>query len=174
MVKGDEVCMSKKKVVLMLIIFLVIIGIMYIPVELPEHINDLPDGEYIIVKPCVVTGAEWVILGDQDGLYKNNSKEAEYVNLTGEMPTKKYSDNIAGRWADTYFICYVNYVGKSYLGEAYSDILNTYDVSDCMILGDISRENGWVNLKPKSYVCLMDLIEKSVEKPISSSLTFVD
>ena len=166
--------MTKRKLIITVLVFLCVIGVLYIPVEFPESMNSLPEGDYIIVKSCVVTGAEWVIIGDQNGVYGNNSEMGEYINLTGKKPTNKYNSDIAGRWSDTYFICHVDYVGKSYLGEAYADVLSTYDVIECNILGNISRNERLFNLRPRSYVCMMDLIEKKIEKKHHSSLTFVN
>ena len=161
------------KKIKILIVILFLLGVLYLPVEVPINPQNLPDGEYIIVKYNLTTETEWCIYGDQDGWYSENSTKCRYVNLIGITPIIKYNSNVVSQWSDVYFICFVSYIGKSQLVCDETSVLDTYEVTDCKVVGRIERDNMKLfNLRPKSYVCLWDLLDRDRTSPVP--LIFVE
>jgi len=143
-----------KKMPIIIIVFLFLIAVFVYNI-LPEKYavkrEDLLNSNeaYYLVEWVRTTGIEWMIVGDQTGLYS----EAKYAMLIGEVPDIVSNYSIAT--ARNTYVCYGEYIGEkenTILGETLSE----YIMIGWDILYPIKR-NTVLPFWPSSYLSRMDM-----------------
>ena len=126
--------------------------IKYATVDLPQNTN-----EYIIVRGIKTTGYEWKVVGDQNGVYDQDSQNVKCINMIGNVPIYKfYSDYSTG---DNIFICYGKYEYQPYDGVAGHNIHgeDVFLVECWEIMYPVQRDFFIGVLIPKNYICRYDI-----------------
>ena len=112
-------------ILLFVVIAIFICYNMFYPVKAAVSQSDLDyiQRPYYLVKWVQVTGSSWMIIGDQDGYYK----EGIYIIAEGEVPFKNYF-NYDIMTGDNTYICYGDYIGESDIPGG--EILKKYQFTD--------------------------------------------
>ncbi len=94
----------------LLVVFIAVLFVVFVikilPLFLPIQyaIKDLPQNNYYILRGEKVTGYQWSIIGDQNGLYAEDSLQKRDINLIGNEPIYNFfSDSSSG---NNKFVCY--------------------------------------------------------------------
>lgn len=153
------------------ILFMILFVIKILPLFLPLKyaIKELPQDSmnYIIVKGIKTTGYWWSVIGDQNGMFEEGSKNFKDINIRGKMPIYGfYSDYSPG---NNKIICYGKYVyvpydgiqGHSRSGE------DVFVVDHWDIMYPIDRDLFIGKLIPKDYLCLYDFYYSAYSKRYS-------
>ena len=86
---------------------------------------------YFLLQWIQITGSEWAVIGDQNGLYQN----PRYIVAKGNVPSAIENYNIAT--GNNTYICYGNFIGYTDIHENIK--LETYQFTDWDILYPIKR-----------------------------------
>lgn len=146
-------------IIMFIIIAICIIKVLPLFLPIKYAVEELPknESEYIVVTDYKVTGYEWLVIGEQNGLYAEHSQNIKCINMIGNIPISKfYSDYSTG---DNRFICYGEYEYQPYDGISGHNIYGEYvfNVSRWDIMYPIKRELFIGVLIPKNYICRYDL-----------------
>lgn len=136
-----------------LIIIIICCCLIFTPVKYAVSKDSLNKSNrpYFLLQWIQITGSEWVIIGDQNGLYEN----PKYIVAKGNVPSAIENYNIAT--GNNTYICYGNFIGYT---DIHEDIkLETYQFTDWDILYPIKR-NLPIEFWPKGYICKLDEIFK--------------
>ena len=143
-----------KKLIIIVCVFLLIVIvtgiILFAPVKFALKQSDLKEinEPYYLVKWVQVTGASWMIVGDQNGYYE----QPIYVIAEGETPSIVKNYSIAT--GDNIYLCYGNYIGKETILDG-EEMLEKYNFTGWDILYPI-RRNGLLPFMPERYLCKLD------------------
>lgn len=133
---------------------LAVIGFHYIyaPVKQAVKIEVLQETErpYYLLRWVQTTGAEWEMIGDQNGYYEKPILIAVKSGAPPMISAYNYDVATGGN-------IYVVY--GTTLGVEDNDgvVLPTYEFTDWDILAPITREAPWDFLLPSGYLCKFDL-----------------
>ena len=143
-----------KRCILYLTIFLLIFLLIgFIPINIAVTKSELSEYEsYYLVQWEQITGASWVIIGDQNGMYEHK----EYIDIKGELPAMtKLSVSSGG----TTYVCVGTKVRDNVFD--YGTKVNQYEFSKWSVLSPVKR-NTILTFLPKNYICVFDLLDFSI------------
>ena len=122
----------------------------FTPVKYALKQSDLDSKEaYFLIKWIQVTGSDWMIIGDQNGLYEHPL----YIIADGKIPS--VVSNYAIATGHNTYICYGSYEGEADIGGGH--FLSKYHFTDWDILYPVQR-NGLIPFMPKGYLCKWDFV----------------
>lgn len=137
----------RRKVIICTVVLVGIILAGFIPVKFAVDDADLQSIEkYHIVKWTQVTGASFIIIGDENGYYE----QGIYIEVEEDTPF--IADDYELLSGDN---CYI--VKGEIIGDANNDDTYIYEAAEWNIKYPVKR-NSIIPLLPKSYVCLFDLV----------------
>lgn len=145
------------------VIFIILFILFFLPVKFADRLDNNKNEKYIIVKSVEMTGVDWYMIGDENGLYSNNSKKMKPVVLKQNTPEEIYG-NVLSR--SCLYKCYAEYAG---LENVDSEYMSVYNVKDCKMVYPIDR-NSCVDssiiqslpIMPKGYMNLIDIIQRYI------------
>lgn len=141
-------------------LFVIKILPLFLPIQ--YAIKDLPQntGEYYVLRGEKVTGYKWSIIGNQNGLYAEDSLQERDINLIGNEPIYHFfSDASSG---NNRFICYGEIVYDSpkqrpNMGSSAPELAEyVLNVDRWDITYPVDRDLFFAILIPKTYLCRYD------------------
>ena len=140
----------KKYLMIILLLFLGVIFILiraYVPIKYAVKEQDLHGNDYYLLKWCRVTGSDWQLIGNQDGLLD----EPVYIDVDwdGEPFNLDY-DTLSGH---NIYVAYGEFSGK-YAEVGYGEHIPVYTFNNWDVLYPVKRNA--TNFLPKSYLCGFD------------------
>lgn len=141
--------MKKKHLLGVVLIFLCIVAIGYLPIKVAvkeENLNH--EDSYILVQEHEVTAiSTWFAIGDNTTMYET----LKSVELRGNVPP---SFGVAIDFAQNTFICYGEFTGT---GDFYGEEYAIFEVEEWNIVYPVQRAAIVPFLWPEFYLCLYDL-----------------
>lgn len=143
--------------VFIIIAYVVKILPLFLPIK--YAVKQLPQNgdEYIIVQEYEVTGYEWLVIGNQNGFYSDDSLSFRAINIDWNEPLcQPYA---YGEPYNNQFICYGEYEYQPYDGVAGHNIYgeDVFHVERWEIMYPIQRDLFIGVFIPKNYICRYDM-----------------
>lgn len=148
-----------------LLVALFVIKILPLFLPLKYSVKKLPQNatDYIVVEGTKTTGYWWTVIGNQDGMFEEGSRDLKDINIRGEMPIYGFYDDYSP--GSNKIICYGKYVHVPYdgiMGHCGSGE-DIFVVDHWDIKYPIDRDL-FERMIPNDYLCLYDFYYSAFSK----------